>query len=63
MVKILVTGSDSRFGKILKKIKTNQDFIFKGKKQLNILSPSSIKKNLKNINQSMFYILQDYLDL
>ena len=28
MVKILVTGSDSRFGKILKKIKTNQDFIF-----------------------------------
>ena len=47
MVKILVTGSDSRFGKILKKIKTNQDFIFKGKKQLNILSPSSIKKNLK----------------
>ena len=47
MVKILVTGSDSRFGKILKKIKTNQDFIFKNKKQLNILSTSSIKKNLK----------------
>ena len=46
MTKILVTGSDSRFGKILKKIKTKKRFIFCNKKKLNILSPLSIKKNL-----------------
>ena len=47
MVKILVTGSDSRFGNILKKTKDNHNFIFKNKKQLDILSPSSIRRNLK----------------
>ena len=47
MVKILVTGSDSRFGNILKKTKSNHNFIFKNKKQLNILSLSSIRRNLK----------------
>ena len=47
MVKILVTGSDGRFGNILKKIKLKQKFIFKGKKELNILSSKSIAKNLK----------------
>tara|TARA_B100001996_G_scaffold364997_1_gene334473 strand:+ start:140 stop:835 length:696 start_codon:yes stop_codon:yes gene_type:complete len=46
-MKILVTGSDSRFGKILKNIKTNKKFIFRDKKSLNILSSHSIKKNLK----------------
>ncbi len=46
MVKILVTGSDSRFGKIIKKLKTNHEFIFRNKKDLNILFSSSIKKNL-----------------
>ena len=46
MTKILVTGSDSRFGKILKKCKTKKKFIFCNKKELNILSPLSIKKNL-----------------
>tara|TARA_A100001011_G_scaffold365933_1_gene418047 strand:+ start:144 stop:839 length:696 start_codon:yes stop_codon:yes gene_type:complete len=46
-MKILVTGSDSRFGKILKNIKTNKKFIFRNKKSLDILSSRSIKKNLK----------------
>ena len=46
-MKILVTGSDSRFGKILKNIKTNKKFIFRDKKSLDILSSRSIKKNLK----------------
>ena len=43
-MKILVTGSDSRFGKILKNLKTNKQFIFRDKKSLNILSSQSIKK-------------------
>jgi dTDP-4-dehydrorhamnose reductase len=47
MVKILVTGSDGRFGKILKKLKSKKKFIFKNKKELNILSVSSIRKCLK----------------
>ena len=46
-MKILVTGSDGRFGKILKSLKTNKKFIFRDKKSLNILSSHSIKKNLK----------------
>ena len=46
MSKILVTGSDGRFGRIIKKF-NNKRFIFKNKKELNILSESSIEKNLK----------------
>ena len=42
MSKILVTGSDGRFGKILQKI--DKKLIFKNKKQLNILSVKSISK-------------------
>ena len=38
MIKILVTGSNGRFGNILKKIKSNKKFIFKNKKELDILS-------------------------
>ena len=45
MLKVLVTGSDGRFGKILQKF--NGKFIYRNKKQLNILQSSSIKKNLK----------------
>ena len=45
MPKIIVTGSDGRFGKILQKL--NKKLIFRNKKQLNILSPKSITKNLK----------------
>ena len=46
MHKILVTGSDGRFGKIIKKFKDKR-FIFRNKKELNILSGKSIKKNIK----------------
>ena len=46
MEKILVTGSDGRFGKILKKIKSKKKLIFTNKKNFNILSKSSIAKNL-----------------
>ncbi|MDC1092792.1 sugar nucleotide-binding protein [Pelagibacteraceae bacterium] len=47
MVKILVTGSDGRFGSLLKTVSYKKNFIFKDKKELNILSPSSIRKNIK----------------
>ena len=47
MQKVLVTGSNSRFGEVLKNLKKNKKFIFRNKKQLNILSASSIRKNLK----------------
>ncbi len=46
MKKILVTGGDSRFGKILKKVKSNYSFFFRSKKQLDILSSASIKRNI-----------------
>jgi len=46
MSKILVTGSERRFGKIIKKLNDNR-FIFRNKKELNILSNQSIKKNIK----------------
>ena len=55
MVKILVTGADSRFGKILKKTETKHNLIFRNKKQLNILSEASIQKNIKNYKPN--YIL------
>ena len=50
MVKIIVTGSDGRFGKILKKL--NSKLIFRNKKQLNILSNESISRNLKKFKPS-----------
>ena len=46
--KIIVTGGDSRFANELKKIKSKYKFIFRNKKQLNILSIKSIQNNLKN---------------
>lgn len=45
MPRIIVTGSDGRFGKILQKL--NNNFIFRNKKQLDILSPKSISRNFK----------------
>ena len=45
MPRVIVTGSEGRFGKILKKL--NNKFIYRDKKQLNILSVNSIAKNLK----------------
>ena len=46
MSKILVTGSDGRFGKILKTL-NDKRLIFRNKKELNILSEKSIKSNIK----------------
>jgi len=46
MHKILVTGSDGRFGEVIKKFKDKR-FIFRNKKELNILSSKSIKYNIK----------------
>mgnify|MGYP001223789767 FL=1 len=45
MPRIIVTGSDGRFGKILQKL--NNNFIFRNKKELDILSPKSISRNFK----------------
>ena len=44
---IIVTGGSGRFAKVLKKTKSKYNFIFRSKKQLNILSEKSINKNLK----------------
>ena len=46
MHKILVTGSDGRFGKIIKKL-SDKRFVFRNKKELNILSNKSIKHNIQ----------------
>lgn len=54
MSKIIVTGSDGRFGKILQSL-NKKKFIFRSKKQLNILSIQSIAKNLKKYKPN--YIL------
>ncbi len=45
--KILVTGGEGRFAKELGKITSRYKFIFKKRKQLNILSLNSIKKNIQ----------------
>ena len=55
MVKILLTGSDGRFGKIFRNIKSKNKFIFRNKKELNILSTKSIQKNLKRFKPN--YVL------
>ena len=47
MKRILVTGGEGRFAKVLKNKKSKFNFIFRNKKQLNILSETSIKNNLK----------------
>ncbi len=53
--KIIVTGSNGRFAQELKKIKNRYNFIFRNKKQLNILSIQSIEKNIKRFRPK--YIL------
>ena len=45
--RIVVTGGDGRFAQALKETKSKYKFIFRNKKQLNILSLKSIKNNLK----------------
>lgn len=47
--KIIVTGGDGRFAKELRKTKSNYKFIFRNKKQLDILSVKSIKLNFNKI--------------
>ena len=47
--KILVTGGDGRFASTLKKCNKNLHLVFRSKKELNILDPKSIKKNLQKI--------------
>ena len=44
---IIVTGGSGRFAKALKETKSKYNFIFRNKKQLDILSEKSINKNLK----------------
>ncbi len=46
MSKILITGADGRFGRIIKKLDEKR-FIFRNKNELNILSNKSISKNIK----------------
>ncbi len=53
--KIVVTGGDGRFAQELKKLKSKYKFIFRSKRQLNILSINSIKKNLNTFKPD--YIL------
>ena len=55
MKNILVTGSNGRFAKILKEVKTNKNFIFKDKRELNVLSTRSIRNNIKKYKPN--YIL------
>ena len=45
MQRVIVTGSDGRFGKVLQKL--NKKFIYRNKQQLNILSSKSIIENFK----------------
>ena len=45
--RIIVTGGEGRFAKELKKFRTKYNFIYRNKKQLNILSIRSIKSNIK----------------
>ncbi len=47
MKKILVTGGDGRFAKVLRNKKSKFKFIFRNKKQLNILNQNSINSNIK----------------
>jgi len=53
--KIVVTGSDGRFAQELKKVKSKYNFIFRNKKQLDILSLKSINRNIKTFKPN--YIL------
>tara|TARA_Y100001958_G_C21148627_1_gene485365 strand:- start:83 stop:784 length:702 start_codon:yes stop_codon:yes gene_type:complete len=47
--KILVSGGNGRFASELKKIKSRYTFIFRDKREMNILSVNSIKSNLKKL--------------
>ena len=51
--KILVTGGDGRFAQELKKNINNYKFVYRNKKQLNILSIKSIKKNIQKFKPNI----------
>ena len=51
--KIIVTGGDGRFAQELKKMKTKHKFIFRNKKELNILSIKSINNNIKRFKPNI----------
>ena len=51
--KIVVTGGSGRFGKILKKIKSNHSFIYPSKKKLNIMNFSKTRNYLKKNKPSI----------
>ena len=53
MSKILVSGGNGRFAGELKKIKSSHKFIFRNKKQLNILSIKSIENNFKKFKPNI----------
>ena len=55
MVKILVSGGNGRFASELKKINSKYKFVFRNKKQLNILSIKSIENNFKKFKPN--YVL------
>ncbi len=48
-VKILVTGGDGRFAKVLREKNTKLNLIFKSKKKLDILNYNSLNLNIKKI--------------
>ena len=47
MKKIVITGGTGRFGKILKKIKTNYNIFYPNKKKLDITNYRKTKSYLK----------------
>ncbi len=51
--KILVTGGDGRFAKVLKKNNKYLNLFFASKKQCNILNLNSITKTIKKIRQNI----------
>ena len=53
--KIIVTGGNGRFAQELKKVNSKYKFIFRNKKQFNILSLNSIRKNFKTFKPN--YVL------
>jgi dTDP-4-dehydrorhamnose reductase len=40
---IVITGGNGRFGSVLKKINSKNDYLFPDKRQLNILKLNSVK--------------------
>ena len=54
MKNILISGSNSRFAKILKKKFNSKNIFYTNRKQLDILNPKSIEKKIKQIKPKIF---------